>query len=904
MMKKLFLKSNQLSLNNNITNQANMDKLFQKNKEKDTNINSSFVENRNNVTVEYSKNYSFIKSPIELPKISGIKKNYGFNKTKLNGIKHIMLSNSSKNIYSQNMMEIANNANKFLRRDKTHSLLIKEEDNDNNSGNDSQNNNNISLNNIFKNNGELSLFKRKIKNTNNNKNINNITNINIHIHSNENQINNNIIYRNSNTQSLAKKQQNITSRDLVKKHDTLTSNKNIFGSDNKIIETLSNVNTNKNILNNSNLNNSSNNILIQRNNNFKIRILKKKNFQKNLRQGGGHSSSVECNKSTALSIVGNIIVNNNKINSLNRNNRSNSKESYNLYNNRISKNSLSEISLTQIEGINKKIIEDKYNLPSSNKSNNKTLIEVMEEYEEIDLLEMEKINNSENFLENLNEKQIKDFGVFLKILQLHIDIEILLNSLNIKKNLTKNNRNYNSNSNTLKQKMQLCLNNEKQYKLFAMVINYFYLLSEIYNYNYILQIKYIPKDGQNDLCFFLFQVLNNLFKNIIKVQICLYASIFISLSHLAIFDFNLILKNYFYKIFKEISYSLYNIFDIFIKPELQKKYSTLIESNLRPDFFEIYDKVIKEHKINQNKNREIIKIITNFITKSINSLKFYSTSNLKYSLIKPYGDALNQLLFSFDRKNLVNFAEIFLRTILYEQLEQNKKNNISKNDSGLTKRIQNNGTNIGSGIVNNIKETPPYLPEINPNYKYTLVLDIDETIIHYFFTYINGMFFVRPYVFEFLNEISKYYEIVTFTAGTKDYADNILNLVDANDNLIKYRLYRHHTTIMGCNVFKDLMRLGRDINKIIIIDNLKDNFKLQPNNGLFIKTWTSDINDNQLYDLEKILKDIALYEVEDVRPIIEKINDYIKISRNMINPYSNINIRKIMEDIERNKTIK
>ena len=109
---------------------------------------------------------------------------------------------------------------------------------------------------------------------------------------------------------------------------------------------------------------------------------------------------------------------------------------------------------------------------------------------------------------------------------------------------------------------------------------------------------------------------------------------------------------------------------------------------------------------------------------------------------------------------------------------------------------------------------------------------------------------------------------------------------------------------MGCNVFKDLMRLGRDINKIIIIDNLKDNFKLQPNNGLFIKTWTSDINDNQLYDLEKILKDIALYEVEDVRPIIEKINDYIKISRNMINPYSNINIRKIMEDIERNKTIK
>jgi CTD small phosphatase-like protein 2 len=364
-----------------------------------------------------------------------------------------------------------------------------------------------------------------------------------------------------------------------------------------------------------------------------------------------------------------------------------------------------------------------------------------------------------------------------------------------------------------------------------------------------------------------------------------------------------VVKNYFFKIFKEISYSLYNIFEFFIRQELQKNYSSLIETSLRPDFFENYEKIIKEHKINEVNNREIIRLIMNNVQKSVNSLKFYSSSNLKYSLIKPYGDALNQLLFSFDRKSLVHFVEIFLKTILYEQLEANKKNNSPKSDISFSKR-NNNNENCGSGVVNNIKESPPYLPEINPKLKYTLVLDIDETIIHYFFTYINGMFFVRPFVYEFLNELKDYYEIVTFTAGTKDYADNILNLVDTNDNLIKYRLYRHHTTIMGCNVFKDLMRLGRDMSKIIIIDNLKDNFKLQPNNGLFIKTWTSDINDNQLYDLEKILRDIALFEVEDVRPVIEKINDFIKISRNMINPYSNIDIRKILENINSNKVIK
>ena len=123
----------------------------------------------------------------------------------------------------------------------------------------------------------------------------------------------------------------------------------------------------------------------------------------------------------------------------------------------------------------------------------------------------------------------------------------------------------------------------------------------------------------------------------------------------------------------------------------------------------------------------------------------------------------------------------------------------------------------------------------------------------------------------------KYYEIVTFIAGTKEYTDNILNLLDVNNNIIKYRLYRQHTTILGCNVFKDLTKLGRDLNRTIIIDNLKDNFNLQPNNRLFIKIWTSDLNDNHFYDLGRILKDIVLLDVKDVIHVIEKINDDIKI---------------------------
>ena len=100
--------------------------------------------------------------------------------------------------------------------------------------------------------------------------------------------------------------------------------------------------------------------------------------------------------------------------------------------------------------------------------------------------------------------------------------------------------------------------------------------------------------------------------------------------------------------------------------------------------------------------------------------------------------------------------------------------------------------------------------------------------------------------------------------------------------------------MLGCSVYKDLSKLGRDLSKVIFIDNLKENFKMQPNNGIFIKTWTNDINDVQFKDLLKILKEIVAYNVTDVRPLIQKMNDEIKISRNMIRPYGNINISKLL----------
>jgi len=894
-MKKLLLKTNQRTLNNNKNIyyqetikpddviQTNSDKLDVKNDlEKNQALNYSFLHHKNNCDIEHPKDYSpsYVTSKVELPKINNNQKLKEINNnSKLRDIKHINSSNSSINIHSQKIFGLNTTNKKTLRRDKTQITLIKEEESNSNSNSinnniDLINNNIINLKNNIKffNNykyfDEISMIRRKIKNANN---INNITNINIHIYPKENEKD---ITKRKISNSNKSKFDSKKSKDLLNQsiENLEISNKKIINYNDNIIKTISG-------MNDSNINNA-NDLLFQRNNNFSIRIHNiKKNAEK--KKHSGHSSSVEGNRNSTFALAGNIVMAKNNINLLSGNNRAISKESNNVNKSKLNI-SLSEINLTQNEEIKKALLDNNNYLSSINK----TLGEDILESEEIDFEKMEKRTS---FL--FDFKEIKDknnFILFLKMLQINLDIEMLLNSLNI--NLSYNSKN--EIFSPLRQKIQLYISNDKQYKFLSLLNRYFSLLSEVNISNIALDMQ---KNIPNDLCLFSFPVINKIFNNCIKSQICLYSSILISINQLPVFDFNIILKNYFLKIFKEISFSLINIFEYFIKEELYNKYSDLINISLRSDFIDNYNKVLKEHKVHFNKKREIIKIIMSNIGKSVNSLKFYSSSNLKYSLIKPYGDSLNQLLFSFDIKSLYQFIDLFLYTILYGELNLNKKNifqaNINKNNN-----ININFNSNGSSIKNKINDSPPYLPPISPKYKFTLVLDVDETLIHFFFTYINGMFFVRPYCFEFLNEISKYYEIVTFTAGTKEYADNILNLLDINDNLIKYRLYRQHTIIMGCNVFKDLTKLGRDLNRTIIIDNLKDNFKLQPKNGLFIKTWTSDVNDNQFQDLLKILKDIVLLDVKDVRPVIEKINNYMKITRNIINPY-NIDISKILSSM-------
>ena len=182
-------------------------------------------------------------------------------------------------------------------------------------------------------------------------------------------------------------------------------------------------------------------------------------------------------------------------------------------------------------------------------------------------------------------------------------------------------------------------------------------------------------------------------------------------------------------------------------------------------------------------------------------------------------------------------------------------------------------------------EEPPYLKTKNIK-PYSLVLDLDETIAYF---KVNpeddneGVLKVRPGIYDFLESLGKFYELIVFTAATQDYADLLIDNIEENRIYFDYRLYRQHTVIIGNDFVKDLNRIGRPLDRIIIVDNMPQNFRLQKENGIIIRPfWGEDIYDTALFELMNILINIAL-DGEDVRIGLKKYRDDIvrKVTTNI-----------------------
>lgn len=183
------------------------------------------------------------------------------------------------------------------------------------------------------------------------------------------------------------------------------------------------------------------------------------------------------------------------------------------------------------------------------------------------------------------------------------------------------------------------------------------------------------------------------------------------------------------------------------------------------------------------------------------------------------------------------------------------------------------------------KKREELLPPKDPkDSRLTLVLDLDETLVHFCEVPDDDseespegkskhLFLVRPYVSTFLASCSEYFEIVVFTASVQNYADYILDILDPEGELISHRLYRRHCDLRENIYIKDLSKLARDLSRTLIVDNNADNFQLQPDNGILIKSWYGEEGDQALKNLGPLLEEIAVDGDEDVRVSMKKIGE-------------------------------
>lgn len=177
-----------------------------------------------------------------------------------------------------------------------------------------------------------------------------------------------------------------------------------------------------------------------------------------------------------------------------------------------------------------------------------------------------------------------------------------------------------------------------------------------------------------------------------------------------------------------------------------------------------------------------------------------------------------------------------------------------------------------------------YLCTYNFVDKKTIIFDLDETLIHcnenasvpsdvvlpIKFPHgdvIEAGINIRPYAVECLEELSKHFEIVVFTASHSCYANVVLDHLDPQNKYIQHRLFRENcvTTEEGLYI-KDLrIFANRNLKDLVIVDNAMYSFGYQMENGIPIIPFYYHKSDTELKTLVPYLK--SLYHVRDVRDV-------------------------------------
>ena len=149
----------------------------------------------------------------------------------------------------------------------------------------------------------------------------------------------------------------------------------------------------------------------------------------------------------------------------------------------------------------------------------------------------------------------------------------------------------------------------------------------------------------------------------------------------------------------------------------------------------------------------------------------------------------------------------------------------------------------------------------------TVVLDLDETLVSNHGQYLHcadNSIIQRPHLQSFLSALASCCEVILWTASTYEVTEQVLRNIDPCSTIFDHVIARSPKWFKGVPYTKDLTLLGREMDRIVIVENNSDCVVNNPNNAILVSDFhgiPQPTPDLTLLVVQEIIEDIVMSDL-------------------------------------------
>ena len=274
---------------------------------------------------------------------------------------------------------------------------------------------------------------------------------------------------------------------------------------------------------------------------------------------------------------------------------------------------------------------------------------------------------------------------------------------------------------------------------------------------------------------------------------------------------------------------------------------------------------------NEDDYKNILKLNFKLIDEIENETKLNRTKDIR-------NNAYNKLdKFIINLKN----KEFILNKIKIITQKQINDDNLNVDNLLNEINIEDDNNNTGNKNENIVFFSLPESErddEDKVEFKYTLFIELDETLVHYYEEGENYFVKVRQGTDEFLKTLHDFCEIIIVSTSSKEYTDIILENLNKEKKYVDNAIYKDLCDTNNSEI--NFEKINRDNKKCIFICHDKKDFFNAPNNNIIeLKEFNGEEEDQEIVWLKEELIKLKNDSNNDIENILCNINEIISNNR-------------------------